>query len=438
MIALSSVPAGFADPDGPTTDDLVKCVRCGLCLGSCPTYQVLGLETDSPRGRVHLMRGVGDGRLTLGESVIRHLDQCLGCRACETICPSDVPYGRLLEATRGVIERQRPTSGWRGALQRFAFRRVLPSRRVVGLAASLLRLAQRTRLDRLGRRLMPDGVAHLASLAPQVDGRPYRVPRGVASAIGPHRGQASLFLGCVMPALFGPAQQDSEDLLRYNGFDVVSPPEQTCCGALMAHAGERDQARDLARRNLAAFEGDDPIIVNSAGCGALLKEYGELLAGDPTWAERAAAFSARVRDISEFLADVGMTARLGPITRTVTYQDACHLIHAQRVARQPRALLRQIPGLELVELPGSDRCCGSAGIYNLTHPNIAGTLRESKVDDIAATGAEVLAVGNPGCLIQIGAGLRERGLTVETVHTVTLLAEACRRGSPGSPATTDA
>lgn len=373
------------------------------------------------------MRGLAEGRLELSEGVVRHLDQCLGCRACETVCPSDVPFGRLLEATRAVIADRRPTPGWRGRLERFAFRQVLPSRQRLQIVASVLRALQRSRLLRPARRL-PGPLGAAAALVPPAL-EPYAPPpRRRAEALGPRRGTAMLFEGCIMPALFGAVMKDTEETLRANGLDVTVPAGQTCCGALMAHAGERRLAQELARRNIDAFAGDDPIVVNAAGCGALLKEYGHLLADDPTYAARAVAFAARVRDVTELLAAIDLTAPLGRIDQTVVYQDACHLVHGQGIRRQPRQLLGRIPGLRLVELPASDRCCGSAGIYNLTHPELAGALRERKVDEIIETGADAVVVANPGCLLQIGAGLRARGAAVSVIHPVSLLAEAARRG----------
>lgn len=425
---MSHPTTAFAPPAGPSATDLVKCVRCGLCLGACPTYDLLGLETDSPRGRIHLMRGLAEGRLELSEGVVRHLDQCLGCRACETVCPSDVPFGRLLEATRAVIADLRPTPGWRGRLQRLAFRQLLPSRQRLQLVASALRALHRSGLLRHAQRL-PGALGAAAALVPPAPDRPYAPPvSGRAEALGPRRGTVILFQGCIMPVLFGAVMKDTEEALRFNGLAVTVPADQTCCGALMAHAGERRLARELARRNIDALAGDDPIVVNAAGCGAQLKEYGHLLADDPDYAARAVAFAARVRDVTELLAEIGLTASLGPIERTVVYQDACHLVHGQGIRRQPRQLLGQIPGLRLIELPASDRCCGSAGIYNLTHPEIAGALRERKVDEIVGTGADAVAVANPGCLLQIAAGLHARGAAVAAIHPVSLLADACRRG----------
>lgn len=423
---------GFADPDGPATDDLVRCVRCGLCLRSCPTYQVLGLETDSPRGRIHLMRGVGEGRLSWSDGVVKHLDQCLGCRACEPVCPSDVPYGRLLEAARGAIQRKRPTPGLTGLIQRFAFRRVLPSQPALRRLGALMRGYQHSPLRWLVRRApLPARLHQMDALMPAVPATFYDRPASLVPAKGERRGTVALFLGCVMPVLFGPTQQDTEDVLTANGFDVVVPPWQTCCGALQAHGGQRDLARELARRNIDAFAatGADTIVINSAGCGALLKEYGELLANDRDYAEKAHAFAARVQDISEFLASVELRGPLGELPWTVTYQDACHLVHGQRIKNEPRRLLRSIPGLTLVELPASDRCCGSAGIYNLTQPTIASELLRRKIDDLSTIDAEIIIAGNPGCLIQIAAGIEQRGLAVRAMHTVSVLAESYRRGS---------
>lgn len=372
------------------------------------------------------MRGLAEGRLALTPGVVRHLDQCLGCRACETVCPSEVPFGRMLEATRAVIADRRPTPGWRGRLQRFALRQLLPAPRRLQAVGVVLWAMQRLGLLQAAARL-PGWVGMAAALVPPLPSRPSRPPAGRRAALGPRRGRVILFQGCIMPILFGDVMRETEEVLQRNGMDVVIPAGQTCCGALMAHAGERRLAQALARRNIEALAGDDPIVVNAAGCGAMLKEYGELLAADPAYASRAAAFAARVRDVTELLDAVGLTAPLGRLERTVTYQDACHLLHGQGIRRQPRQLLSRIPGLRLVELPASDRCCGSAGIYNLTHPTLARALGEQKVDAILHTGADTVAVGNPGCLIQIGAGLRARRARVQVAHPISLLAEAARR-----------
>jgi glycolate oxidase iron-sulfur subunit len=336
---------------------------------------------------------------------------------------------------RGVIESRHPTGGIRGTVQRFAFRNVLPSQPVLRALGTLARV-QSSALGRAvvevakTKHFLPETAENALKLTPKIPARFYERPAGgVVRPDGAVRGKAALFTGCVMPVLFGPTQQDSQDVLVAAGFEVHVPDLQTCCGALQAHAGERRLAKDLAKRNIDAF-GDqfDVLVINSAGCGSLMKEYGELLEDDPVYRVRAAAFSAKVRDISEVLANVDFGQQLGRIDARVSYQDACHLAHGQKIRNQPRQLLRAIPGLTFVELPSSDRCCGSAGIYNLTQPQIAASLLDRKIDDIARTEVQYIVAGNPGCLIQIQAGLRERGVNVKAIHTVSLLAESIRRG----------
>jgi Fe-S oxidoreductase len=341
----------------------------------------------------------------------------------------------MIEKMRGVIENRRPTGGIRGTVQRIAFRNVLPSQPALRALGTLARV-QSSPLGRavIGaareKRLLPEAAENALKLAPKVPARFYERPTGgVVRPDGPARGKAALFTGCVMPVLFGPTQQDTQDVLVAAGFEVHVPDLQTCCGALQAHAGERLLAKDLAKRNIDAFSDQyDVLVINSAGCGSLMKEYGDLLDDDLEYREKAVAFSAKVRDISEVLANVDLGPLLGRIDARVSYQDACHLAHGQKIRNQPRRLLRTIPGLTFVELLSSDRCCGSAGIYNLTQPEIAASLLKRKVDDIARADVQYIVAGNPGCLMQIQAGLRERGMKVKAIHTVSLIAESIRRG----------
>ena len=395
------------------------CVHCGFCLQACPTYIALGDENDSPRGRIYLMRALVEGELALEDpSVHTHIDRCLGCRACETACPSGVPYGALLEATRATLdEAKRPPLRARLILALFARRSLM---RVAVGAARLLRA---TGLPKLLARLPGDlGFAFAmlaASESPLARGRApgaYQL-RGDGS-----RGTFALLRGCVMEGLFTRANRATERTLIANDYTLVSAPDQHCCGALHAHAGDLDTARALARRNIAAFEksGAEYVVTNAAGCGALLKEYAHLLAADPAWAARAADFSARVRDVSELLAAAGPRAG-APLGHRVTYDAPCHLQHAQRVVIAPLAVLDAIPGLERVALVDSDQCCGSAGIYNLLEPALSAAVLAPKLAHIELTGAALVATGNPGCLMQIGAGLLRAGQSARTIHPVELL-----------------
>ena len=395
------------------------CVHCGFCLQACPTYIALGDENDSPRGRIYLMRALMEGELTLDDpSVHTHIDRCLGCRACETACPSGVPYGSLLEATRATLrEVERPPLRARFILALFARRGLM--RFAVGAA----RLLRATGLPKLLSRLPGDLGFAFAMLAAsesplaRTDPRANDHPRGDGS-----RGTVALLRGCVMEGLFTRANRATERTLAANDYTPVSARDQHCCGALHAHAGDLDTARVLARRNIAAFEksGAEYVVTNAAGCGALLKEYGHLLADDGAWAARAADLSLRVRDVSELLAAAG--PRIGaPLAYRVTYDAPCHLQHAQRVAVAPLAVLDAIPGLERVSLVDSDQCCGSAGIYNLLEPALSAAVLAPKLAHIELTGAALVATGNPGCLMQIGAGLRRAGQSARTIHPVELL-----------------
>jgi glycolate oxidase iron-sulfur subunit len=402
-------------PLAHASDGLLACVHCGFCLQACPTYLALGDENDSPRGRIVLMRGLNEGELALDdESVHTHIDRCLGCRACETACPSGVPYGALLEATRATLTKvKRPPLRARLILGLFARRG--PMR----VATTLARALRATGLPRLLARLPGDigfAFAMLASSASPLARAHYR-PRGTGA-----RGTVSLLTGCVMEGLFTSANRATERTLTANDYTMVRAPHQRCCGALHAHAGDLETARVLARNNIAAFEaaGAEHVVTNAAGCGALLKEYGHLLGDDDAWAARAAAFSARVRDVSELLAAAG--PREGaPLPYRVTYDAPCHLQHAQRVSEEPLAVLGSIPNLERVALTDSDQCCGSAGIYNLLEPALSAAVLAPKLAHIAITGASLVATGNPGCLMQIGAGMHRAGIPARTVHPVELL-----------------
>jgi glycolate oxidase iron-sulfur subunit len=396
---------------------LMACVHCGFCLQSCPTYLALGDENDSPRGRIVLMRAVLDGGMSIDdESVTTHLDRCLGCRACETACPSGVPYGAALEAARetmhasaGAAAERRVPSAERLLLWLIAHPLLF---KLVMLGGRILRTTGVARL--LGKVSFP--MAMLASSAPSLGTRRYRAKGDGA------RGTVALLNGCVMGSLFPHVHRATRRSLAMNGYSMVSARGAGCCGALHAHTGDAERAREFAREAIAAFErsGGDLIAVNAAGCGATMKEYGRLLAGDPAWAARAAALAARVRDVSELLAAAG--PRAGAEVRAVaTYDAPCHLLHAQRVSSPPLQVLASIPGLDLVPLTDAEQCCGSAGVYNLGQPEIAEAVLAPKLAHIAETAASIVATGNPGCQMQIGAGLLRAGSGARVVHPVELL-----------------
>jgi glycolate oxidase iron-sulfur subunit len=403
----------------------LDCVHCGLCLSACPTYLDLGTEMDSPRGRIYMMRGLEDGTLPLSADVARHLDLCLGCRACETACPSGVRYGELIEGARAFIEEHHRRA-LRDRLRRRLITLVFPRPNLLRQLLLPLRLLELLGMLPLLRRL-----SRTAAMLPRLDGWA-RLPRFTPARTGP-RYRVGLIEGCVAQVLFAATNRATVRVLGRNGCDVTVPTVQSCCGALYLHAGDRGRTLACARRNIDAFPANlDAIIVNAAGCGATLKEYGALLADDPAYAERARAFSAKVRDITEFLAAIPLAPPTRRIDARVTYHDACHLAHGQGVREAPRAVLRQIPGLQLIELPDADTCCGSAGSYNLTEPALARRFGERKAASIRATGATLVAAANPGCVMQIQGALRRAGLDATVRHPVEVLDEAYEGTEPGS------
>ena len=399
------------------TTGLERCIHCGLCLEACPTYKITHLETESPRGRLHLMGALADGRIDALESdaTVLHLDRCLACRACEAVCPSGVPYGRLIEETRAGIAVARGISPL-GQLLLWSVSRPW----VLRLMGGLLSFSERTGLRRLARRFLSPRLRRLDALAPPV-GRPSYRPVTVESP----RSSVALLLGCVMRASYGDVHTATARVLARLGVEVIETPGQTCCGALHSHAGDKEEAIRLAKLNIAAFERAEVILVNAAGCGAHLKSYAHLLEDRPNWAGRAAALSSRVRDVSEFMATIAGDEPLGALAIRVTYQDPCHLAHAQGIRAEPRALLSRVHGLELVEMADADVCCGSAGYYNLAQPEYSDRLLEPKIDAILATRPDAVVTGNPGCMLQLAAGLRSRGRSdIPVLHVVEILDRA--------------
>jgi glycolate oxidase iron-sulfur subunit len=420
--------------DAPDYRKLMECVHCGLCLPTCPTYAELGVEMDSPRGRIYLMRAVVEGKLSLSDSYQRHISLCLGCRACETACPSGVQFGQLLEGARAQIEQAHAPhypalARW---LRLLAFRGILPHPFVLRALGNLLLLYQYSGLRALVqhptvRRRLPERLTQLDQLLPQLPKRAYRARlREVTPAVGERHGRVGFVCGCVMPIFFAPVNDATVQLMAANGFEVIIPRAQRCCGALHAHAGEREEARRLARQNLEAFAqaSVDWIVVNAAGCGAMLKEYHELLRHDALSSGAAKLFSERVLDVSQFFARFPFRGALGELKLRVAYDDACHLLHGQRVKEEPRRLLRSIPGLELLDVPEADWCCGSAGIYNLVHPELSYQILARKMKHIASVHPDVIATGNPGCLIQLRTGAKQCGLSAAVVHPIELLHRA--------------
>jgi glycolate oxidase iron-sulfur subunit len=407
--------------------ELDNCIQCGFCLQHCPTYRLLGVETESPRGRIHLIEAAAQGRIPIDERFEEHMYVCLGCRACETACPAGVKFGTIIEAARAEIgptgsPLARRTTTW-------ALRHLMPYPGRLRAGAALLRLYQRSGLGIAARaaHLVPRRLAAMETLLPRIPDRFFTPEAEVLPAIGPRRARVGLLSGCVMSLLFAGVNDATVRVLRRNGCDVVIPRGQTCCGALNIHNGERQGACRMARQNIEAFlaAGVDAVIINAAGCGAASKEYPILFREqDPAYVERATAYSTLCRDLTEFLDDLGLVGPLGPVRVRATYQDPCHLAHGQGVRRQPRNLLRKIPGLELVEMQGSDRCCGSAGIYNLIEPLYSQQILDEKMRAVAETGAEAVVAPNPGCMLQLASGIRARGMAMRVHHLVDLLDRA--------------
>ena len=432
----------FVGPDVPSGADLRNCIHCGFCLPACPTYIATGNELESPRGRLHLIEAVRVGRVEATTELLGHLDLCLQCRACETACPSAVPYGRIMEDARASImanaPRDRPRS-WR--LRAVMLRQVLARPRVLRVALFPARLYSLSGLQRLFRgRLssrLPALFTRLESLAPDLRARPYR-RRGTLTASAASGERVALLAGCVHGEFFPGTHRATVEVLAALGCEVVAPADQGCCGALHQHAGDASSARALARQNVEAFEraGASRVIVNAAGCGAAMKEYGHLLRDDPVWAERAARFASTVRDVLEYvsarLEREGLRERLGPLDYRVTLQDSCHLAHGQGIRDAPRQILSAIPGITVEEMSTPDRCCGSAGIYSAVQPAMSAAVLEAKMDDVERTGAQVICTANPGCTLQLQAGVRRRRLEADVQHVVELLAESLRAGQRDS------
>jgi len=422
MAAAVTQTAGRAAAAMPAIPELEACIHCGLCLNQCPTYRVTHLEAESPRGRIYLVNASAKGRLDLTASVADHLYLCLMCRACETACPSGVQYGRIAEAAREVLGPPGPPAT--RMLVRFALRHVMPYPRRLRVVAWAMRLFQGTGLAGLVARILPDRLRRRLALMPEASGGFYAPEAEVLPAIGERRARVAFLSGCAMSMFFAGINEATVRVLQRNGCEVVIPRGQACCGALNVHNGEAGSARAMARRDIDAFPEDvEAIIVNAAGCGAAMKEYGHLLKDDPVYRARAEFFAARVRDASEFLATLGLRSRPQPTSQTVTYQDPCHLAHGQRVRAEPRALLGAV-GVRLTEMAGSDRCCGSAGIYNVLQPEMAETLLREKMDAIRATGAATVVAPNPGCMIQLKHGAQLFGVPVRVAHLMDLLDEA--------------
>ncbi len=426
---LACTRSGFSGAEKPEYADYSRCVHCGLCLNHCPTYRLWHREADSPRGRIRQMALVDQGRIELNESFVAHIDRCLDCRACETACPSGVEYGKLVELARGQIEQnyRRPLTA---RVARDLVYRLLPYPERIAAAARALRFYQRSGLAALARatgvlRLL--GLQQRERLLPKIDSEFFFSELGrTYPACGTRRARVALLAGCIAQVTFSKLNHATIRVLQANGCEVIVPESQGCCGALAAHAGVRDVARDLARANLAAF-GDgnfDAIITNAAGCGSTLKEYTHLFTADDPERERARQFVGKVRDVSEFLADLGLSAPMRTVPLRVTYQDSCHLAHGQKIREAPRTLIRAVPGVELVEMPLADQCCGSAGVYNVTQTKASLELLALKMDAARLANVQAIVTANPGCMLQLRAGAAIHGTNHKVLHVVELLDRA--------------
>jgi glycolate oxidase iron-sulfur subunit len=405
----------------PSPADLSQCVHCGLCLPNCPTYLLTGYEAESPRGRIHLIAALNEGRVTANDAYRHHLELCLVCRNCESVCPSGVHFGRIMEAGRAQLYERASLSRGERLFRRLAFKELLPHPARLRVLFAMLLMYQRCGLQALvrGSRLLPPAVAQAERLLPELPS-PFSPRWEVYPAEGEARFRVGLFTGCVMPLVYGPVHAATLRVLRHNGCEVHVPRKQVCCGALNVHGGEQEVTRELARKNFRAFlgRGLDAIVVNSAGCGAIMKEYGELLSS-----EEACEFARLTRDVTEFLASIELRPFRQPVHRVVTLQESCHLVHAQRIKDAPRALLAAIPGVELREMGHPDLCCGSAGLYMMTQQDMSARILHDKMGEIAATGAATIVTANPGCMMQLDRGVRRAGLVADVKHVVELIDE---------------
>jgi glycolate oxidase iron-sulfur subunit len=432
MAGYSPLPVIESHEHGPAQSDLDKCVHCGLCLNACPTYRELGVEMDSPRGRIYLMNQVANGA-PIDSSYVQHMDLCLACRGCETACPSGVPYGRMIEAARAQIEEGRKRSPLTKLVRNFAFEKLLPSRTSLQVAGGLLYLYQATGTQKILRFLnvfkLFGKLGQLEALTPNAQvpffyskiGRTYR-------ALGERKYRVAFMAGCITNVCFARLNEATVRVLQRNGCEVVIPGAQTCCGALHLHSGLKEQAQDFARRNIDAMKGEDfdAILTNAAGCGSTLKEYDELLAEDEEYREPAIQFKAKMEDVTRFLAAIELNEDMGRVEKIATYQDSCHLAHGQKIKTAPRKLLRAVPGLQFREMPMADLCCGSAGVYNILQKEMADNILQKKMEAVNSTRASLIVTANPGCMLQLSAGARLYGKNQRVAHVVEVLDEAYR------------
>ncbi len=421
----------FSGPDAPDESDLYKCVHCGFCLQVCPTYIETGLETESPRGRLALMKAVNEGRIGMTDTVIRHWDLCIQCRACEVACPSGVPYGNLIEATMAQVADHRKQNFIQKGAADLSLKRIVPHQGRLEALMSLTKLYQKSGLQSLVRKsgvlgAIAPSMAALESSMPDVSDTYFKAKGQTIPAIGERRARVAILSGCVMPLVNGPEMDAAVRVLARNGCETAVPKDQVCCGAINSHVGDLDTARKLARRNIDVFTdaGVEHVIVASAGCGSRMKEYDHLLSKDPAYSDKAERFSATVKDINEFLIELPFDPPKAALDYRVTYQDSCHLGNAQRITAAPRQILRSIPGVEFVELPNAGQCCGAGGTYIITERDFSLRVLNTKMDAFETTGADVIATANPGCLMQLQYGVQDRELPAQVKYVTDLLDEA--------------
>lgn len=434
----------FGGPDAPQESELYKCVHCGFCLQACPTYVETGLEAESPRGRIALMKAVNEGRIGITDTVMRHWDLCIQCRACEVACPSGVPYGNLIEATMQQVADKRKPAFVNDKIGSFALKKLLPNQGLLSMVVGSMRMYQRLGLQKAMRKsgllgLLPGNMGKLEESMPELPSEVFKAQGQMYRANGEVKARVALLSGCVMPLIHGPEMNAVVRVLTRNGCEVVVTKEQGCCGAINSHVGDLETARELARQNVDAFMAEevDYIVIASAGCGARMKEYGHLLRDDSAYAEKAEALSAKVRDIHELLAELPIEPPKGHLPYKVTYQDSCHLSNAQRITAAPRQLLRTIPGIEFVELSNADKCCGAGGTYTITERDFSMRVLDSKMDAIRETGANVVATANPGCLMQMQYGAQRDDMPVKVKYITDLLDESYRLESNGASVRSD-
>jgi glycolate oxidase iron-sulfur subunit len=413
--------------DHPDEDKWADCVHCGMCLESCPTYEITGQEQHSPRGRVHLIKSVAEGKLKVNEHFMDPVFACLDCRACTTACPADVDVGGLIEEARGQIRQAIPLKGWKGAVSKLFLKELFPHHNRLNNFASFLKFYQKSGMQKVVRKtglinIMPQHLVEMESVMPEVKGSVRKKYKNeeIIKANGTTKHKVAFLTGCIMDVMFSDINESTINVLTRNGNDVVIPQNQTCCGALHVHAGDRDTGRKLAKQNILAFHDAEKVIVNAAGCGCMLQDYPELFREDPEWHDKALEFSSKVEDISKYLYDTGYEKPKAVLNKKITYHDACHLAHGQGVRQEPRDLLINIPGVEMVLMPNADRCCGSAGIYNITNPEMSGEVLASKMQNVPDD-VEMISMGNPGCMLQMAIGVQKYGRNQQVVHTIQLL-----------------